>query len=523
MIDEDGEHQQARTNDTDDKYEVEDEAQDPESPYPPIVAELNLGLETEVLHLAVPSIVPSNVSRLSQSARTNMVVALATSNTTIKLMMIPLEPPAPGTQEEYLEDHVTEIDLQGSRSIARDLAVKIKTNDKNSTSESNRTQESTSNEADALLVASIGTSLTIWNLPSSSAQPRAPIHPQIQMPISGAVVSFQSSPRLDSLLLAETSGLIRVFNPQEAQRLTSSDSATASSVSPQAHGRWVMSYQTPFHGPENSNPALARRKKVLSAAWVLGGRGTLVLLEDGQWGVWDVSGNSQASGKSVQDFTLHGYLNTSSTSEASSNPSQKRSIGSKLAPMTPNTRKAKAENLFAGSPKPINAASSGGISVTITQIKAGQLDESVVIWYNNSIYSINSMQSFWQRSQVSSDRSSFGGLYAPGLTHVTDINLINENITSISQFAPRSTIAPSTLGQMNMQNDLLVSAEHRYIILQHLRPQGLTREQLQHVADRPLSRDQRMLDVGEADLGGMNRILDGMAGDGRVRRVGFAS
>jgi hypothetical protein len=284
-----------------------------------------------------------------------------------------------------------------------------------------------------------------------------------------------------------------------------------------------MSYQTPFHALEHNSPALARRKKILSAAWILGGHGILVLLEDGQWGVWDASGSSQASGKSVQDFTLHGYLNTSSTSEASSNPSQKRNSGPKLAPMTPNTRKAKAENLFAGSSKPVNAASSGGIAVSITQSKAGRLDESVVMWYNNSIYSINSMQSFWQRSQGSGDRSSFGGLYAPGLTHITDINLMNENITSISQFAQRSIIATSALGQMNVQNDLLVSAEHRYIILQHLRPQGLTREQLQSVADRPVSRDQRMLDVGEADLGGMNRILDGMAGDGRVRRVGFAN
>ena len=519
MIDEDEEHQQSHSNDTDDKYEVEDKAQDPASPYPPIVAELDLDLETEVLHLAVPSILPSN--RLSQLARTHMVFALATSTSTVKLMMIPLEPPAPGTHEEYLEDGVTEIDLQGPRSIARDLAVKIKTKGK----DSKHTQEDTSSEEDEVLVASTGTSLSLWHLPLSSTQSYAPLPPQIQTSMIGAVVSFQSSPRLDSLLLAELSGLVRVLGLRESnEQHTSTDPTIAASVSSPAHSRWVMSYQTPFHAPENGNPALARRKKILSGAWVLGGRGILVLLEDGQWGVWDVSGSSQASGKSAQDFTLYGYLNTSSTSEAPSNPSQKRNSGSKLAPMTPNTRKVKAENLFAGSLKPVNAASSGGISISITQSKAGQLDESVVMWYNNSIYSINSMQSFWQRSQGSGDRSSFGGLYTPGLTHITDINLMNENITSISQFAPRPTIATSALGQMNVQSDLLVSAEHRYIMLQHLRPQGpMRQQQLQPTADRPLSRDQRMLDVGEVDLGGMNRILDGMAEDGRVRKVGFAS
>ena len=254
-----------------------------------------------------------------------MIVAMATSSATVKLMMIPLEPPAPGTHEEYLEEGVTEIDLQGSKTITRDLAVKIRTKGKNLPSESSHTQDDTSNEGDELLIASVATSLTIWKLSLSSTQSDAPLHPQIQTSISAAVVSFQSSPRLDSLLLAEPSGLVRVFDLQESnEQPTSSGSTTAGSTSSQAHGRWVISYQTPFHAPENSNPALARRKKILSAAWVLGGRGILVLLEDGQWGIWDVSGSSQAAGKSIQDFTLHGYLNTSSTSEASSNPSQKR-------------------------------------------------------------------------------------------------------------------------------------------------------------------------------------------------------
>ena len=75
---------------------------------------------------------------------------------------------------------------------------------------------------------------------------------------------------------------------------------------------------------------------------------------------------------------------------------------------------------------------------------------------------------------------------------------------------------------MNSSRNLLVSAEHRFIVLQHLRPPILSRDLLQQPKERPVSRDQRMLDAGELDLGGMDRMLDSMAGDGRTRRVGFA-
>ena len=41
----------------------------------------------------------------------------------------------------------------------------------------------------------------------------------------------------------------------------------------------------------------------------------------------------------------------------------------------------------------------------------------------------------------------------------------------------------------------------------------------------PTDRDQRMLNAGELDLGGMERMLDSMANAGaaRTRRVGFAA
>ena len=76
---------------------------------------------------------------------------------------------------------------------------------------------------------------------------------------------------------------------------------------------------------------------------------------------------------------------------------------------------------------------------------------------------------------------------------------------------------------MNMQKDLLVSAEHRFVILQSLRPPVAARQLFQQPAERPALQDQLMLDAGELDVGGMDRMLNSMAADGRTRRVGFAT
>ena len=144
-----------------------------------------------------------------------------------------------------------------------------------------------------------------------------------------------------------------------------------------------------------------------------------------------------------------------------------------------------------------------------------------MIWYNNELYMIPSMQTFWQRSTPSttSKADNFGSLYTPGLLHITDVNLMNENITSISQLASRPVSGAS--GQINVPQDLVISTESRFIILQHLAAPSAKRGLFDQGPRQPTTQDQRMLDVGELDLGGMDRMLDTMAG-GRTRKVGFA-
>lgn len=493
----DGAHDQEDSNEYDDFNEEDD----PDCAYPHIIQDLDIPHDSPVLHIAVPSISPTAAAQLSQYARDHIIVAQVCANGEVSVKALPLEPPTT-TEKQHNRRSFYHEWLGECVSNPRSLALKIVPN-----------QEYP--HGCQLLVATGGASLSLWEL---HVRRQDEFSSRELLRQSGwiSAVAFPFSRSQDRLLVSERSGAVRVFDPSQTSstngRPTSKDSGTSGPVGGEVAGRWIMSYSAPFR-TSHPSPTSARRKNVLATAWVLSGRAILVLLEDGEWGVWDMQGATQA-GKNVEDFALRGYLGSSAPAESAESGKQK-----KLAPMTPNTRRTKSDNLFSGPEKVTGVAPSGCITVSPTGTRSGATDESVIIYYNNEIYSISSMQNFWQRS-TSNSAGGIGSLYTPGLTHVTDINLMNENITSISQFASKSMTG--TLGQMNVSRDLLVSTESRFIILQHLASPTASRGLFQQVAEQPTMQDQRMLDAGELDLGGMDRMLDGMAGGAKPRRVGFA-
>ena len=488
-----------------DEYEDIDDDEDPDCSYPPIIQDLDLLLDSPALHIAIPSITPAGAAQLPEYAQTHIIVAHACANSKIVLTAVPIHPPTAAEKLSRRVD-IAEKWLPEIGTIARSLAIRILPIEEH-------------DHDCRVLVATGCASLTMWKVTLNARQRIS--SPVLQQPRPATKVAFPFSNNQHQLLVCERSGAVRLLDPTqsliESERPESRDSASEISSGRRDNGRWAMSYCTPFS--TSANPSLARRKNILDTAWVLSGRAVMVLLEDGEWGLWDMQGTQ--AGKNAQDFAHRGYLGSSASADSVEGGKQKKD-STRLAPMTPNTRKTKSENLFSGPEKVIGVAPSGGISVSPTNNRSGTVDESVIMWYNNEIYSIPSMQVFWQRSSGAANNvSGFGSLYTPGFAHITDIDLRNENITSISQFASRST-SSSFSGQINVPRDLLVSTESRFIILQH-QDSAAKRGLFQQVAEQPAMQDQRMLDAGELDLGGMDRLLEGMNGGGRARKVGFAN
>lgn len=475
-----------------------------------------------MLHVAIPALPPSaSIPGILQKVA---VIVIASADGSLRTLQIPLAPPEDARKDEFIEQIVrTQIELVASGPLPRAIAIKLLRTEDQATTARTRQQDS----AYQFLVACANRSLSIWTAPvvehAIVADRSKRIH-KLALHSPAAHLSFHPSSKSSALLLTDVSGAVRIFDPYATrmpQRPASSGSSHSNAPMTTELGNWVITFQAPFENIKESDvsPALVRRKKVLDAEWVLTGKGILTLLDDGQWGVWDVTGSTRP-GKNLQEFVLEGYLASATSSEPAEPTLPKKGL-SKLAPMTPNTRKSKAEQLFTAPTKVQGTAARGGISVAANHSRSGQADETVAMWYNSEVYSITSMQSFWQRS--TSNGGGIGSLYAPGLSHISDLDLFNENITSLSQFSSRSSSAG--IGQMNTQRDLLVSAESRAIVLQALRPSTTTRT-LFEVAERPAAahRDQQMLDAGALGTDGLDRMLDNMqSGNTATRRVGFAS
>jgi len=467
-----------------------------------------------VLHLAIPLLPNAALSQTTNALRSQAVVAVACADGSQRVLNFSLVPPNKATERVFAKHALeTQTEFPTAGSLCRAIAAKIVASEAIDQSEESRASS-------FLLVAAVSDKLHIYRFSifdtlttlSQSAETQV-----VPLPHLATGLSFHPSQSSTQLLITDTSGAVRIYDPYASPtssgRPSSVGSALENSTS-DALGRWVIAFHTSF---ASGKAGLAVRKHILDTKWVMNGKAILTLLEDGEWGIWDLSGSTE-TGKNIEAFVLNGFLGASSVSE-SAEPVKQRRVMSKLAPMTPNTRKAKAEVLFSGPPKVPGVAAKGGISISASNSRTGQTDASVLMWYNSEIYSIPSLQAFWQRSTNTS--GGFGSLYAPGLTHITDITLRNEAITSISQFS--ASTANTSFGQMNTQRDLLVSAEHRFIILQALRPATPAKTLFQQAVERPTSRDQKMLDAGELDLGGMDRMLDNMAnGNAKPRKVGFA-
>ncbi|KAK5685881.1 hypothetical protein LTS10_001994 [Elasticomyces elasticus] len=416
IIDDDDEE----TNEPQLQEELEDEEDelDPDCPYPPIISSVSIDLSASVLHLAIPSLPP--ILKKSHALNNHGALAINLSDGSQRVLTFSLLPPT--NPADYANDVLARQILLNLSSVpCTGLAAKIAT-----TSQPGDTAQSTS----FLLVAATSDMLrtyrfAIFNDLTNITQDAETS--TLALPHEVRSVVFHPSTTSTLLLLSDTSGAVRICDPFTPPTSEDGIEMHDPEDTPKTTGKWLFAFTTPYTSHSHSGSGSgavprARRKQVLSAAWVSNGTAILSLLEDGEWCIWTLTPSSQesSSGGNISEPTLRGFLGTSNGGSERQGKSTSR-----LAPMTPNTRKTKSENFFSGPAPKISAgsaaASCGGLSVVSSSLRANLPDESVIFWYNSEIYSIPSLQTFWQRS--TNRGSGGGGLYAPGLTQVKDISL----------------------------------------------------------------------------------------------------
>ncbi|KAL8942464.1 MAG: hypothetical protein Q9216_001664 [Gyalolechia sp. 2 TL-2023] len=253
-------------------------------------------------------------------------------------------------------------------------------------------------------------------------------------------------------------------------------------------------------------------RHVLEAQWVLGGNAVLVLLEDGAWGLWDLEGHGPKAQStlrapvattlgSLSMFAIHGHLSDGLDTFKSNNTDSARikeaPKPAMLAPTTPSTRRMRQDNLFAGPLRHAGGPVHGGISLIPNQ-DSKVIDDAVVMWYNDAITVISSLRTYWA-DKVKGLGNLLGNGARGEARAINSVSLRGEQRTGVA-FLPTSN--HSRYGS-TQAHAVLITGETRYVLVTS------TSSGQRATSGNLLSphSDQRMLEQGDLDLDGMERLL----------------
>ncbi|KAL6709531.1 hypothetical protein ACN47E_001466 [Coniothyrium glycines] len=531
------------------EFEDDEEELDPDQPYPSVIQQVSLSLNTQVLYIAVPhipvvsSLRPAEI--LPPIFNNKLLFSVACADSTIRVITLPLDPPSnAAAAKAQLGANVVKV--HGHQSIPRGITMTWTGKGEPSFDEAEedmevdgegdvtatpgrrrRQQQSRSrsrpreSEGFDLLVAShsaeLGGLVKIWRfgLAESSIAVAHPVVPYKTLTLRKAAsrIAFNTAlhpkRRHSQLLITDAAGIARIYDPFAAPSHMRQRSGGSVET-----GAFVSTFRSTFESPRNAHTpvVLAARKPIIDAAWTSDGRHILALLADGEWGVWDADRSGPSPPADPSAFSLRGFVGTLEKDGSSGGASSpKRGARTSLAPMTPNTRRRKEENLFQGTPSTV-VANGGGIAVAASLSASGDvLEDTVIIWYGSEIQKIADLAKFWSRAASASAGTTLAG---PGL-QLQDISLLGEAITSISQFDTTPQASRKAIPR-----DLLVSTEHRLIItVSTTQIIGLRAQALPNHVDDERKTDQALLSRGELDLGGMDRLLENMNGSGAVSKT----
>lgn len=533
---------------------------DGSEPSKPIVQRLDLSLGVEVLHMAFPHL-PADAQRSGLESlpilfSQKLVLAVVCSDFSVRVLLIPLLPPSRQSKDRPKLSDTASISGAGKtvfgeqmielssgtthRSIPRGVSISmtstppedpeiidmdeddvssnkldLKPNVSRSASRSRSGSRLGDHQWD-LLVASHSTDLSglllIHRIPILAGE--AGLSSELHIPwrtqyLSSPTVSvfFNSAlypaSRHSQLLIAEAKGVVRILDclPQ----------------SKAAEGSWCLSLYTDFETLQDSS---SRRKPILDAQWVLGGKAILALTADGKWGVWDLenAGPKHADGtntprstsaEGLARFALEGWVGDSLISRTLLKSSSTKTENiSKLAPMTPGTRKVRQQALFTEPIPQPDGPTRGGLFVSPVQDASNSRadDEAVLAWHGSTIAVIPSLFIHWQNKARGS-----GNLFGSGAKGepkmINNIQLGGESCKEASLMPSRQ---PGSAKDDANFPEILVTGDDRLVIV----TSPIAESQMHCSSPSPIlsSRtDQQLLSKGELDVHGMDRVLTRMS------------
>ncbi|OJJ43387.1 hypothetical protein ASPZODRAFT_2114649 [Penicilliopsis zonata CBS 506.65] len=526
---------------------------DPTHPYEDIIRQIDIPLGSRVLDLAVPPVLPATArsaldpfpSILSEM----IVVAAVCADYSTRVVALPLVPPHPEETEGAWGAQTLSINgIFSHQEIPKGVAITFTCEeDVEDASQWDLLVATHSAEASGKLLiyripiieGSAGAN-KVYTLSEDGIQPIQ----RSYMPAPAENIVFNPSPypskRHSTLLASFSSGCVKVYSCLSARSSrstrtgSSAPKSNAEAVEPE--GKWLISLYTGFEQP-GSGPV--RRKAVIHAEWVLGGRAVMVLMADGEWGVWDLEGAGPGSVKgplhrqsSVQGITGGSLTAFSVTGRILGSPSASgkpssdgRSTSSteqrpRFAPMTPSTKRIREDGLLKGSSMVAPSRSlTGQISVHQTNTTRDSLPEEAILFrHGDQSAIVPSLLSLWRNATKA--MGTFDSSNRCRVSAIPDVQLMGEKLKGICHLPVAQSKARKAPGQKTF--DILITAEHWVMILapRLAEPETTARTLSPRLSEQPTAEtDQLMLRRGELDVDGMDRLLSGMAGGARSLRI----
>jgi hypothetical protein len=531
------------------EFSLEESEVDPAAPYEQILRQIDIPLGSRVLDIAVPRVLPEESrSPLDPSPpilRNTIVLSVVCSDLSTKVVTLPLVPPHPA-QTDAKSWRIQTFTVNGAtthQDIPRGVSLTFTCHEFEEEQDQRKSRGRFGNYGKwDLLVATHSAegcgALLLHRIPIRESSgsfhllEEEIISQRRLLPAAAQTIAFNPSAwpsiRHANLLVAFHSGCVKIyscFSVKRASKPTRRPSAPQEEYETiDTEGRWLI---TLYPGFEQGPTGIPRRKTIIDADWVLGGRAVMVLLEDGEWGVWDIegAGPGAAKGPLHRQTSIQGVTGGSLTTYAVcgrimtplSNSNSETEQRPRFAPMTPSTRRVREDGLLKGSMSTASPSHRGQISVLQTNPSSDVLpDESILLRHGRQSAIITSLLSLWRNAVKST--GTFDASNRCRLSPFQDVNLMGQNFQAIGHLP-----APARRSrQAEKQSfDVLVAAEHQLTILApRLKESDYEENQTAVKQEETDETDQLMLRRGELDVEGMGRLLNGMAGGNAPLRMG---
>ncbi|KAJ5520573.1 hypothetical protein N7463_001026 [Penicillium fimorum] len=528
------------------EFSLEESEVDPAAPYEEILRQIDIPLGSRVLDVAVPRVLPeearSPLDPFPPILRSTIVVSVVCSDLSTKVVTLPLVPPHPA-QTDPKSWRIQTLTVNGAtthQDIPRGVSITFTCHEFEDEQDQRKSRGRLGNfgKWDLLVATHSAEGCGVMLLH------RIPIHEESSfrlveedivsqrrlLPAPAQTIAFNPSTwpsvRHANLLVAFHSGCVKIYSCLVKKTSKSSRRASIPQEDYETidtEGRWLISL---YPGFEQGPTGLPRRKRIIDADWVLGGRAVMVLLEDGEWGVWDIEGagpgavkgplHRQASVQGVTGGSLTAYAVCGRIMTPLSNTNSETEQRSRFAPMTPSTRRVREDGLLKGSMSTASPSHRGQIAVLQTNPSSDSLpDESILLRHGRQSAVITSLLSLWRNAVKTT--GTFDSSNRCRVSPFQDVNLMGQNFQAIGHLP-----APARRSRQAERQvfDVLVAAEHQIMILAPKLTESVE-ESLPAVKQEETSEtDQLMLRRGELDVEGMGRLLNGMAGGNASMRMG---